>query len=75
MPVVLEGEAEPRSVPVQPGVEGGSLEELRHEWGNLPPRLRDELNEGVSEQFSPVYRRQTEEYYRRLAEVQLNEEE
>lgn len=44
------------------------LEELRSEWGNLPPRLRDELTEGLSEQFNPVYRDLTEAYYRRLAE-------
>jgi hypothetical protein len=45
-----------------------SLEALRRQWGNLPPRLRDELSEGLDEQFSPVYQRMTEDYYRRLAE-------
>jgi len=44
------------------------LESLRSEWGGLPPRLRDELSEGLSERFSPVYRDLTEAYYRRLAE-------
>ncbi len=44
------------------------IEELKQEWGQLPPRLRDELTEGIGERFSPVYRLMTEAYYRRLAE-------
>ena len=43
------------------------LSELRTEWGNLPPRLRDQVTEGLSEPFSPVYQRITERYYRLLA--------
>ena len=49
-------------------VEAGPLREVRTEWGALPPRLRDELSNGLDEPFSPVYRRQTEAFYRRLAE-------
>jgi len=45
-----------------------AIDEQRQEWGNLPPRLRDELLEGQNERFSPVYRELTEMYYRRLAE-------
>lgn len=52
--------------PVNPAQ--GAIEELRSEWGALPPRLRDELTNGLDEPFSPVYRRLTEAYYRRLAE-------
>jgi len=48
--------------------QGESLEALRRQWGNLPPRLRDELSEGLDESFSPVYQSLTEQYYRRLAE-------
>ncbi len=44
------------------------LQERRIEWGNLPPRLRDELLQGSGERFSPVYQDLTEAYYRRLAE-------
>lgn len=44
------------------------LAEAKANWGNLPPRVRDELLEGVSEKFSPVYREMTESYYKRLAE-------
>ena len=50
------------------GPEAGPLREVRTEWGALPPRLRDELSNGLDEPFSPVYRRQTEAFYRRLAE-------
>lgn len=49
-------------------LDGRPLEELRREWGNLPPRLRDELSQGLGEKFSPMYRQLTERYYRRLAE-------
>lgn len=52
--------------PVDPTARG--LDELRREWGNLPPRLRDELTNGLDEPYSPVYRELTERYYRRLAE-------
>ena len=44
------------------------LHETRDQWGKLPPRLRDQLLEGLSEQVSPVYKEMTESYYRRLAE-------
>jgi hypothetical protein len=44
------------------------LHQRRIEWGNLPPRLRDELLQGSGERFSPVYQDMTEAYYRRLAE-------
>lgn len=54
----------------QAAQEGGDIEELRREWGNLPPRLRNELSEGLSEPFSPVYRELTESFYRRLGEEQ-----
>lgn len=61
------GEASPGQVEqVAPGQV--PLEELRREWGHLPPRLRDELSEGLQERFSPVYRQLTEAYYRRLAQ-------
>ena len=53
-----------------------SMEELREgEWGNLPPRLRDELAESLGESFNPVYRAVTEAYYRRLAELSQQEAE
>ncbi len=47
---------------------GGPIEETRIEWGRLPQRVRSELDQGLGEKFSPLYKRLTEMYYRRLAE-------
>ncbi len=44
------------------------LQEGGVEWGNLPERLRQELLQGRNDEFSSMYRRLTEEYYKRLAE-------
>lgn len=44
------------------------IDSTRTEWGNLPPRLREELQQGLGERFSPVYQELTEQYYKRLAE-------
>lgn len=57
-----------------PGGGGGGardaspLEAVRKEWGNLPPRVRDELIQAQQEPVAPIYRDMTEEFYRRLAE-------
>lgn len=37
-------------------------------WGNLPPRLRDQLLQGLEDRFSSLYQNLTEQYYQRLAE-------
>ncbi len=44
------------------------LQEAGVEWGTLPQRLREELQQGRNDKFSSMYRRLTEEYYKRLAE-------
>ena len=44
------------------------IDETRIEWGNLPPRVRDQLLQGRSDKYSSHYERLTREYYRRLAE-------
>jgi hypothetical protein len=44
------------------------LSEKLSEWGNLPPRLRDQLLQGSEDRFSGLYRQLTERYYQRLAE-------
>ncbi len=54
--------------PMQQGDLDTVLEEGRTEWGNLPQRFRDMLLQGRREEFSSLYRRLTNEYYRRLAE-------
>jgi hypothetical protein len=41
---------------------------LRRIWGELPEKLRDQMQASLSEQFLPKYERLIEEYYKRLAE-------
>jgi hypothetical protein len=36
-------------------------------WGNLPPKEREEMNERLREAFPPYYRDVIEEYFRKLA--------
>jgi hypothetical protein len=54
--------------PQDPESQDTEIQQLRKEWGVLPPRLRDELSDGLRERFSPLYRRMTEAYYQALAE-------
>ncbi|MFG0328174.1 MAG: hypothetical protein ACF8SC_13020 [Phycisphaerales bacterium JB037] len=54
-----------------PGAQSGDLgppAAVGAAWGELPPRLRDALLQGLSDPFSSMYRTMTESYYRRLAE-------
>jgi len=44
------------------------LQEGSIEWGNLPQRLREELQQGRGDEYSSMYRKLTDEYYKRLAE-------
>ena len=44
------------------------LEETGTEWGHLPARVRQMLKQGRGDHKSPLYRKLTEEYYKRLAE-------
>lgn len=37
-------------------------------WGSLPTRIRDALSQGISDQYSELYRSITEQYYKSLAE-------
>lgn len=54
----------------QPGQDAaaGPMRQTRVEWGALPPRLRDQLLQGVNERSSAIYHRLTDAYFRRLAE-------
>lgn len=54
--------------PIDPENQDAAIEQLRKEWGVLPPRVREELSDGLRERFSPLYRRMTEAYYKALAE-------
>ncbi len=40
-------------------------------WGHLPPRVRDQMQSAVVEEFLPQYERLIEQYYSRLAEEHL----
>jgi hypothetical protein len=39
------------------------------EWGNLPPKDRDLISNGVNEQYLPAYKDMIDRYYQALAEV------
>lgn len=54
--------------PMQQGDVNTLIDETRTEWGNLPQRVRDMLLQGRKDKFSSLYRRFTDEYYKRLAE-------
>ena len=54
--------------PIDPENQDTAIEQLRKEWGVLPPRVREELSDGLRERFSPLYRSMTEAYYKALAE-------
>lgn len=41
---------------------------IKDVWGNLPERMREQMNQDAVEEFLPKYRLQIEEYFRRLAE-------
>lgn len=56
------------TTPIKPQTPESAIEQLRKEWGVLPPRVREELSDGLRERFSPLYRRMTEAYYKALAE-------
>lgn len=47
----------------------GEFAELRRGWGHLPSRERDELIQGIEEQYLERYRNWIERYYRALQEV------
>ncbi|MEX2672498.1 MAG: hypothetical protein WD294_10350 [Phycisphaeraceae bacterium] len=64
------GEQANRGSVEQSEMEEELLEDRVSEWGDLPPRLRDELMQGMEDSFSQLYRQLTERYYERLAEQQ-----
>jgi hypothetical protein len=53
---------------IDPTDTAAQFDESRVEWGQLPPRVRDAVRQGVRDPMSAAYRRLTQEYYRRLAE-------
>lgn len=51
----------------------GALRERRRQWGHLPPRDRDELRQGFSDDILEKYRRQIERYYKALSNPENDE--
>jgi hypothetical protein len=43
---------------------------IKDVWGNLPERMREQMNQDAVEEFLPKYRLQIEAYFKRLAEEQ-----
>jgi hypothetical protein len=63
-----EADASQPPTMVDPTDVAAQFDESRVEWGQLPPRVRDAVRQGVRDPMSAAYRRLTQEYYRRLAE-------
>ncbi len=66
-----DGEQNGEGADAPPGREGDintMLEETESEWGHLPARLREMLEQAQNGYISGLYRKLTEEYYKRLAE-------
>jgi len=60
-----------QAVDPPPGQEGDIntiIEETGSEWGHLPERLREMLEQAQNSHISRMYRKLTEQYYKRLAE-------
>jgi len=65
------GNQDGQSVELPPGQEGDIntiIEETGSEWGHLPERLREMLEQAQKSHSSALYRELTEQYYKRLAE-------
>ena len=41
-------------------------------WGNLPPKLREQILQSKTDGFPPGYEALLQSYYRRLASEQVN---
>lgn len=76
-PQQAQGERSPggseggHAVDPPPGQEGDIntiIEETGTEWGHLPERLREMLEQAQNSHISGLYRKLTEQYYKRLAE-------
>ena len=52
-------------------VDKGEVDELvKHLWGHLPERSREQVLQSFSDEFLPKYELEIEQYYRRLSEEQ-----
>lgn len=53
---------------VDPTDQMAQFDESRVAWGQLPPRVREAMRQGIRDPMSAAYRKLTQDYYRRLAE-------
>lgn len=60
----------PDSRLVDPTDQMAEFDESRIAWGQLPPRVREAVRQGLRDPVSAAYRKMTQDYYRRLAEEQ-----
>ena len=58
---------------IEVGKDDGTLSERRRHWGHLPPRDRDEMIQGVDDEYHEKYRRQIERYYETLADPEFDQ--
>jgi len=67
------GASDPSAVPQgqteQPASITNSDYDIRQAWGHLPERARDEVIQGIREEFLETYREWIERYYRALQET------
>ena len=67
-PDSVSGDSDPGSMDSMDPRLGGALDETDREWGTLPARIRELLQQGRQDTYSNVYEKLTGEYYRRIAE-------
>lgn len=60
---------DPTSVAAEQEQTGGEFADIRRAWGHLPPREREELIQGSTEEYLERYRLWVERYYRALQEA------
>ncbi len=63
-----DASTEPAGVPATGSDSDAPFRESRRSWGNLPQRQREEVLQGIGEQFLERYRDWIERYYRALQE-------
>ncbi len=63
-----ESEAQVRQAEASDARLESMMETLQQVWGHLPPRVREQMQSGMAEEFLPQYERLIEHFYQRLAE-------
>ena len=58
---------------IEVGKDGGTMSERRRHWGHLPRHDRDEIMQGLDEEYLEKYRRQIERYYETLADPEFDQ--